>query len=417
MEKKILSGFMSAIVMGSGQILNKKYPKGVVFFITQLLLILNINRIITSLTGLITLGDTTQKMDGFNVIQGDHSIFLLTEGVLTLFLVIIFTVIYISNIFDAIKNSDNTLNSHNRFGSQYLMLLPGGIGIVFFILLPVVITALIAFTNYSAPDHIPPRNLVDWVGFESFKQIFKLKIYQNTIIKLTYWNIIWAVCSTLTTFAMGLLLALITTNPKIKLKALWRGILILPMAVPAFVSLLIFRLMFNGLGPVNSLLVEMGFNKIPFLTSTWHARILVIVINIWISTPFFMLMISGVLSNIDRSMYEASDIDGASKKLQFLAITMPHILYQTIPVIIMQFAFSFNNFGAVYLVTEGRPVNSSLRFAGDTDILVSWLYKLTLNQNQYNIAAVVSIIIFFVISLLSIFTFTKSSSFSNEGGL
>jgi arabinogalactan oligomer/maltooligosaccharide transport system permease protein len=130
-----------------------------------------------------------------------------------------------------------------------------------------------------------------------------------------------------------------------------------------------------------------------------------------------MLLISGVLSNINRSMYEAADIDGAGAWAKFSRLTLPHILYQTIPVIIMQFAFSFNNFGAVYLVTEGRPVNSSLRYAGDTDILVSWLYKLTLEQNQYHIAAVISLIIFLVISMISLYSFVRSSSFRNEGGL
>jgi arabinogalactan oligomer/maltooligosaccharide transport system permease protein len=189
--------------------------------------------------------------------------------------------------------------------------------VVFFVLLPVVITALIAFTNYSAPNHIPPRNLVDWVGLGSFSQVFSYSIYRSTITRLALWNVLWAVMSTVTTFGMGMLLALILSDKRIRFRTFWRGVFILPMAIPAFVSLLVFRLMFNGLGPINSMLIQAGFDKIPFLTETWPARIIVILINIWISTPFFMLLISGVLSNINRSMYEAADIDGAGAWAKF----------------------------------------------------------------------------------------------------
>jgi arabinogalactan oligomer/maltooligosaccharide transport system permease protein len=431
MRRKYISGFMSAIIMGSGQMIHRSWARGLGFFLIQLILVLNVRAVSRGLWGLITLGETAQRMEGFSMIPGDHSIFLLVEGVFILTLLIAFIAIYVMNVRDALTigaEFDRRRNAAEHAGNTrfrdifdrnfgYLMLIPGASGVVFFVLLPVVITALIAFTNYSAPNHIPPRNLVDWVGLGSFSQVFSYSIYRSTITRLALWNVLWAVMSTVTTFGMGMLLALILSDKRIRFRTFWRGVFILPMAIPAFVSLLVFRLMFNGLGPINSMLIQAGFDKIPFLTETWPARIIVILINIWISTPFFMLLISGVLSNINRSMYEAADIDGAGAWAKFSRLTLPHILYQTIPVIIMQFAFSFNNFGAVYLVTEGRPVNSSLRYAGDTDILVSWLYKLTLEQNQYHIAAVISLIIFLVISMISLYSFVRSSSFRNEGGL
>lgn len=416
------SMLMSTLMMGLGQIYNKEFGKGIFLFLIELFAISNLNTVFSKLKGLITLGDKTQKMVGFNIIPGDHSIFMMVEGAIMLLTVLIFLGIYIWNIFDAKKSFLNRKNTkvkgiknilYNIYDKNFIkiMLLPGGLSAIFFVILPIFITVLVAFTNYSSPNHIPPKNLVDWVGFTNFINIFKMNIWSNTFFHLALWTMIWAICSTFLNYTFGLILALLTSRNDIKFKGFWRTIYILPYAIPGFVSLLVFRLMFSGVGPINNLLVSMGFDKIPFFTDGLIAKIMLLSINTWLGAPYFMILISGALTNIDNSMYEAAEIDGASRWQQFKAITLPTLLFQTAPVLILTFAFNFNNFSVIYLLTDGGPINSSYRYAGSTDILITWVYKLTKDQSQYNIASVISILLFIFIASISTWNFIRSKSF------
>lgn len=417
-----LSMFMSALMMGLGQIYNKQFCKGIFLFLIELFAISNLNTIFSKLKGLITLGDKTQKMVGFNIVPGDHSIFMMVEGSIVLLTVLIFLGIYIWNIFDAKNSFLNRKNTkvkgiknilYNIYDKNFIkiMLLPGALSVIFFVILPIFITILVAFTNYSSPNHIPPRNLVDWVGFTNFINIFKMNIWSNTFFHLAVWTMVWAVCSTFLNYGCGLILALLTSRNDIKFKGFWRTIYILPYAIPGFVSLLVFRLMFSGVGPINNLLVNLGFDKIPFFTDRTTAKIMLLLINTWLGAPYFMILISGALTNIDNSMYEAAEIDGASRWQQFRSITLPTLLFQTAPVLILSFAFNFNNFSAIYLLTDGGPINSAYRYAGSTDILITWVYKLTKDQSQYNIASVISILLFIFIASISTWNFIRSKSF------
>lgn len=417
-----LSMFMSALMMGLGQIYNKQFCKEIFLFLIELFAISNLNTIFSKLKGLITLGDKTQKMVGFNIVPGDHSIFMMVEGSIVLLTVLIFLGIYIWNIFDAKNSFLNRKNTkvkgiknilYNIYDKNFIkiMLLPGALSVIFFVILPIFITILVAFTNYSSPNHIPPRNLVDWVGFTNFINIFKMNIWSNTFFHLAVWTMVWAVCSTFLNYGCGLILALLTSRNDIKFKGFWRTIYILPYAIPGFVSLLVFRLMFSGVGPINNLLVNLGFDKIPFFTDGTTAKIMLLLINTWLGAPYFMILISGALTNIDNSMYEAAEIDGASRWQQFRSITLPTLLFQTAPVLILSFAFNFNNFSAIYLLTDGGPINSAYRYAGSTDILITWVYKLTKDQSQYNIASVISILLFIFIASISTWNFIRSKSF------
>ncbi len=418
------SMLMSALMMGLGQAYNKYFLKGFLFFIVELLFVLNIGKIIQRILGLITLGDKPQQMVNFKVVQGDHSIFMMVDGSISLIILIIFIGVYIFNIIDAKqcflqkgkKEKDLKKYLYDIYDQNFikLMLIPGALAVVFFVLLPIFITVLVAFTNYSSPNHIPPRNLVDWVGFKNFINIFELKIWSETFIKLGIWTVIWAVCSTMLNYTCGLILALLTSRSDIKFKKLWRTIYILPYAIPGFVSLLVFRLMFSGVGPINNLISSLGLEKIPFFTDSTMAKVMLLLINTWLGAPYFMVLISGALTNIDGAMYEAAEIDGASRWQQFKEITLPILLLQTSPVLILTFAFNFNNFSAVYLLTGGGPINSEYRYAGSTDILITWVYKLTKEQSQYNIASVISIILFIFIASISSWNFIKSKSFKED---
>ncbi|WP_206679253.1 carbohydrate ABC transporter permease [Endozoicomonas acroporae] len=414
---------LSVFLMGGTQLLNRHYIKGCFYLSVQILLVLFAADLLTALEGFITLGDTAQHRVGFKIIHGDHSIHMLVEGVLAIFLTVAFLAAYLLNIKDAVNITPCTIGLQQQLRAFYdehfalIMLTPAGIAALAFIILPILITVLVSLTNYAAPAHIPPKNLVDWVGFRNFLSLFELKIWSSTLLGVGSWTVIWAVCSTIFTFGFGFVLALALANRDIAGKKVWRVIFMLPYAIPAFVSLLIFRLLLNGIGPVNSIINGFGIESIPFLSDPVLAKVTVIAIGVWAGAPYFMLLIAGALTNIPKELYEASEVDGASRFQQFKEITLPMILHQVAPSLVMTFAFNFNNFGAVYLLTEGGPINPEYRFAGHTDILITWIYKLTLDFQQYNIAAVVSIIIFLFLSLIAIWQFRRMNSFKTDASM
>ena len=411
---------LSVFLMGGTQLLNRHYITGCFYLLVQILLVLFAADLLAALEGFITLGDTAQHRVGFKIIHGDHSIHMLVEGVLAIFLTLAFLFAYRQNIKDAVNITPRTSSFKQQLRAFYdehfalIMLTPAGIAALAFIILPILITVLVSLTNYAAPAHIPPKNLVDWVGFRNFLSLFELKIWSSTLLGVGSWTVIWAVCSTIFTFGFGFVLALALSNRDIVGKKVWRVIFMLPYAIPAFVSLLIFRLLLNGIGPINSVINGFGFESIPFLSDPVLAKVTVITIGVWTGAPYFMLLIAGALTNIPKELYEASEVDGASRFQQFKEITLPMILHQVAPSLVMTFAFNFNNFGAVYLLTEGGPINPEYRFAGHTDILITWIYKLTLDFQQYNIAAVVSIIIFLFLSLIAIWQFRRMNSFKTD---
>ncbi len=413
----------SWIIMGSTQLANKHWITGGVFFAMQCLFILYLPDLATALKGLISLGDVAQTRQGFKVIQGDNSIFMLVEGVIALLFLFLVIIAYVMNVRHAQACEPCRLTVRQQLKAIYdekfafIVLSPAFIASIAFIIMPIAITVLVSFTNYSAPHHIPPKNLVDWVGFKNFLTLFELKIWSSTFIGVATWTVIWAIAATICTCGFGFILALALENRNIKAKKLWRFVFILPYAIPAFVTLLMFRLLLNGIGPVNATLNAWGFESVAFLSDPYLAKLTVIAVSVWVGVPYFMLLISGALTNIPRDLYEASEVDGASKFQQFREITLPMVLHQVAPSLVMTFAHNFNNFGAIFLLTEGGPINPEYRFAGHTDILITWIYKLTLDFQQYQIASVISIVIFLFLSVIAIWQFRRMKSFKDDVGM
>ncbi|OOE60751.1 carbohydrate ABC transporter permease [Salinivibrio kushneri] len=413
----------SYLFMGGTQLTHRHWIKGSILLVLQLIFIFYLPEIVLSLKGLFSLGDVAQIRSGFNVIPGDNSIFMLVEGVITLVYLFLFFCAYVFNVRDAHHCTNCNLTIREQIKAIYddkfafIVLSPAFLASVAFIIMPIVITVLVSFTNYSAPNHIPPKNLVDWVGFKNFLTLFELKIWSGTFSGIALWTIEWAVAATVLTCGFGFILALALDNRSIRGKKVWRVIFILPYAIPAFVTLLIFRLLLNGIGPVNSLLNHWGFGSVAFLSDPVTAKITVVAVSVWVGAPYFMLLISGALTNISQDIYEASEVDGANKFQQFFEITLPMVLHQVAPSLVMTFSLNFNNFGAIFLLTEGGPINPSYRFAGHTDILITWIYKLTLDFQQYQIASVISIIIFLFLSLISIWQFRRMKSFKDDVGM
>ena len=214
-----------------------------------------------------------------------------------------------------------------------------------------------------------------------------------------------------------MILAIVINRKGTRLKSFWRFCFILSIAVPQFVSLLIMRTMLQPSGAVNVLLQNMGLisQPLPFFTDPTWARVTVIVINLWVGVPYTMLQVTGILQNIPAELYEAAKVDGANAVVTFFKITLPYMLFVTTPYLITTFTGNVNNFNVIYLLSGGdpTPVGST---AGKTDLLVTWLYKLTIDQQYYNIGAVIGILTFIVLAIVSLVTYRNTGSYKNEEG-
>ncbi|AYB46324.1 ABC transporter permease subunit [Paenibacillus lautus] len=431
-QHRITAAVLSAICMGLGQLYNRQWIKGVILLIVGVFsLYYFINNLGDAIWGMVTLGEQGSHLEKVNgltqMVAGDHSINLLIEGLITLIMFALFLIGYYANIknaYNAGKLREKGVTPNNfrqtlyyifewKFAQSFLTL--PAIGILFFTVMPIIFMVLLAFTNYSAPNNLPPANLVDWVGFKTFTNLVALKSWSHTFFGVLTWTIIWAVLATVTTYFGGVLVALLIQQKGIRFKGVWRVILIIPYAIPQLISLLVMRNMFNGqFGPINQYLRYFGLEGLPWLTDPVWAKVTVIVVNMWVGIPVSMLLVMSVLTTIPKDLYEAADVDGATGFQKFKIITLPMILFSTAPVLITQFAGNINNFNLIFLLTNGNPVVGDYQYAGATDLLVTWLYKLTLDQQRYSMASAIGIIIFMIIATFSIYNYRRTRSFKEE---
>ncbi|AIC99757.1 MULTISPECIES: maltodextrin ABC transporter permease MdxF [Bacillus] len=424
-KQKRKAGLLS-IIPGLGQIANQQLSKGLLFLaITGLFAFELCVFGIQALTGLMTLGSVPGE---------DHSLFMLIEGTLQLIVTVIFLMFYIFNIHDSRKTAamkaaglevnttakDMICHAGDK-GFPYLFTLPAYIMMVFVIIFPVLVTLFVALTNYDF-YHIPPNRLIDWVGFKNFLNIFFLGSYRETFVNVLGWTVIWTICATTLQIILGIVTALFVNQDFIKGKRIFRMIFLFPWAVPAFITIMSFSNMFNdSIGAVNAQVIPL-FNHLPFVelpaiawkTDPFWTKTALIMIQTWLGFPYIYVMVTGVLQAIPGELYEAAKIDGATFIQRFRHITFPMILFATAPVMITQYTFNFNNFSIIYLFNEGGP-GSVGAGAGSTDILISWIYKLTTGTSpQYSVAAAVTLLISFIVIGISLIAFKKSNAFGNE---
>ncbi|WP_202866428.1 carbohydrate ABC transporter permease [Cohnella sp. AR92] len=378
--------------------------------------------------GLITLGTQPRKMGLSGLTAGDHSIVLMANGIIALFVLLILLFFYIWNIRDAVKarrRLNNTAALHSSLQDlrklwesmyAYIILSPAALLTLFVCLLPIVFGVLIAFTDYSR-SNTPPTKLVHWVGFDNFATVAQVFSWMHTFLGVLLWTFAWAILATITTYFFGFFQAVLLNNSAIRFKRLWRSIYILPWAVPAMISALVFKSMFNGqFGPISQFLLDLGIteDRVYWFTDPSHtylARILALLINLWLGFPYFMALIGGTLTTVSDSYYEAARMDGAGSRQMFWRITFPIVYKATAPLLMLSFVSNFNNFGVIYFLTEGGSANPNYNFAGNTDLLITWLYKLTLDNRLYNMGAVMSIIVFLIVASFSLLNLRKSKSF------
>ena len=423
----------SFFLMGSGSFLRGQRVKGLIYFLAQVLYIAYILFFgIRYLKDIGTLGTVTQNKvfdaeEGIYIYTaGDNSMKILLFSVLTVVITIAFISIYFLNIRSAYlaqrrTQEGKTLLSFREdvrslFDKRYhvtLLTLPILL-IAAFTLLPLVFMVLIAFTNFDK-THQPPGNLFTWVGLENFKNMFGGNVsLGHTLLNLFVWTLIWAIFSTFTNYIFGMILALMINKKGIRFKRFWRTIFILTIAVPQFVSLMLMSQLLADEGAVNVLLRELGLQAVPFLTDGLLAKITVIVVNMWVGIPYTMLITSGILMNIPADMYESAKIDGAGPVKTFFKITFPYMLFVTTPYLITQFVNNINNFNVIYLLTKGGPLTLEYYKAGKTDLLVTWLYKQTVEEQNYNLAGVIGVIVFIITAAFSLMIYNSSASSKKE---
>ena len=366
---------------------------------------------------------------------GDNSSLLLLFGILAVILVIAFVCYYFSTVrssyrvqeyYEAKIHLPTFFESFKSLLDEKfyitLLLLPI-IGICVFTILPVIDMATMAFTNYDG-NHMYPASLFTWVGLANFYNLFagysgSGSNFSYTFFHILGWTLIWAFFATFLNYFLGMLVAMLINKKGIKLKKLWRTLFVLSIAMPQFISLLTWSKFLGSGGFIEMLLKQFGFmdslDTLTIMDNANIARVIIIAINVWIGIPYTILQISGILMNIPADLYESAQIDGAKPSTSYFKITLPYILFVTGPYLITQFVGNINNFNVIYFLTGGRPLDLNYMNAGRTDLLVTWLYKLTTGaSSSYNYAAVIGIMIFLISAVLSLIAYRHTSAVKNE---
>ena len=367
--------------------------------------------------------------------KGDDSLLILLFGVSTILIILIVLALYVKQLRNAFENQEKSEfgfpiegtkdDIHQLLNKNFhvtILALPT-LGIVLFTVLPLVFMILIAFTNYDK-EHLTPGNLFTWVGLDNFKNLFTVSntaaSMGKTFLSLLGWTLLWAVLATVTTYIGGMVLALLINKKGVRLKKIFRGFFVVTIAVPQFVSLLVLSKFFatqNGL--VNQILLNLGWitKNINWLGEKNLARFMVVVINMRVGVPFSLLMTSGILMNIPEELYESAKIDGSGPVRTFFKITLPYMLFVTGPYLITQFIGNINNFNVIFLLTGGGPTSPQLVApAGRTDLLITWLYNVTIGgtYQDYKTGSVIGILVFIVCAVLSLSVYRHTSAVKNE---
>ena len=435
---------LSVLVMGAGYFRRRQIIKGLIVTVFQVVVIYFCFTFAAHyLSRFGTLG-TVEFQSVFNpdtmrneFNDFDHSFQILLYGIVSIIVIAVSLFLYLSNI-----RKVRALEIRAREGKKIptfiedvlaarderfhvtLLALPCA-GITLFTIVPLIVMIAVAFTNYDQ-QHMPPASLFTWVGIDNFKTLFENSIsstfgYSFGIV--LSWTLIWAFSATISNFFLGIALASYINNIKTKFKKVWRTVFVVTIAVPQFVSLLLVRNFFATTGIANTMAREIGLTEflinigwvpdhlsyIPFLTHPTWARVMIILINIWIGVPFMMLIATGVLMNIPKELYESARVDGASPFKQYVYITMPYMLFVMAPNLVTSVVHNINNFNVIFLLTNDvfgtRDQMLANSHARETDLLITWLYRLTQDQYDYKMASVIGIMVFVVCAIFTLIAF------------
>ena len=426
---------ISMLIMGFGNIFYGQFVKGLLWLFAQLSLIYyTVTKGILDIQLLPSLGWKEQgevfneDLGIFEYTQGHNSVTILLWGIIGIVVIITLILVWKSAVesaykaeyihkqgFESATFKEDLASLFDQRIKDLLLALPLT-GVLAFSILPLLFMIAMAFTSYSKEGG--KLTLFDWVAFDNFKRVLNLgNSIGDTFWPVLSWTMVWAVAATVLNFILGILLALLINRKRTRFKSMWRVIFSLTIAVPQFVSLLIINKMLANNGPINLLLQELNWidSPLPFLTNTHWARFTVIIVNLWVGIPYTLLQVTGILQNFPEEYREAARIDGANEAQTFRHITMPYIISIMGPFLITQFTGNVNNFNVIYLLSGGGPIKFGST-AGDTDLLVTWLYKLTVDQQYYNIGAVIGIFTFLVLATVALSLYRITPTARSERG-
>lgn len=301
------------------------------------------------------------------------------------------------------------------------------LGVLFFTIMPLALSILVAFTNYDSQHNLQNEGF-NWIGWGNWNKLFSgtggtlMDLLSGTVV----WTFIWAICATFSCYFLGIIFALMINKEGIKFKKVFRFCFMISIAVPSFISLMAIGILLkNNYGAVANLYQDLTGHALNFAAATGstkadvnRTKALIIVINLWHGVPYTILQTSGILMNIPRDLYESSKIDGAGTVTQFTKITMPYIFFVTGPSLIQTFIGNINNFGVIYFLTGGGPAASTpiSNAPGQTDLLITYIYDLvvTAQFRDYGLASVIGIIVFVICAFISIVMYNRSSAISRE---
>lgn len=428
---------LSFLILGAGNFARKQIIKGLIYLATEIGFIYYM--IAFGVTALSHFGDLGTKEQGtvldpdrgiYVTQQGDNSMLMLLAAAVACFIIVLFVVMWYKSLKSAYtsqltKEQGKHVNSFKDDLADYLdskmhftVLFAPVLSILVFNILPLFYMILIAFTNYDK-DHQPPGNLFDWVGLKNFAVMLNMngKI-GGTFWPVLGWTFVWAIFATFLNYIFGMLLAIIINRKGTRFKPMWRTFFVITIAIPQFVSLLLMRHMLADNGPLNGTLMSLGLIDAPimFLSSKMVARVTIIIVNLWVGMPYTMLVTTGILQNIPSDLYEAARVDGANANTIFWKITLPYMLFVTTPKLITDFVGNINNFNVIFFLSDGGPKTNKYYQAGYTDLLVTWLYRLTSDSKDYCYASVIGIFVFIISATLSLLTYRNTASYKDEEG-
>ena len=436
--------WLSCLIMGFGNFVAGQFIKGMIFLAIEALVIALMvvpiipdmgDRVysgiewIKKLPSLGTMDDQEAIKDNLVVtVYGDRSHLILLYSVIFIAICVFLLVVWQASVrsgYQALRTKksgkkvptfvDDVKALFDENIHKLLMIVPFCL-LMIFTVIPLAYMVSMAFTNYNSQN----ERLFDWVGFDTFAMLFeKGGTISNYFWSVLGWTMIWAFFATFLNFFLGTFLALIINRPTTRIKSFWRTMLSFTIAIPQFVSLLIISKMFDLNGIINGKLMEAGWitENIRFVQDPMNARLFVIIINLWVGIPYTVMQVTGILKNIPADLYEAARIDGANTVQQFMNITLPYMVFVLTPYIITSFTGNINNFGVIFLLTGGGPFDTGAATeAGKTDLLVTWLYRLSVEKREYNLGAVIGIFTFIILAIISLVTYRSSGSYKDEEG-
>jgi arabinogalactan oligomer/maltooligosaccharide transport system permease protein len=250
-----------------------------------------------------------------------------------------------------------------------------------------------------------------FIGAKNFTSVLTEPSLRGPFWSVLIWTFVFAISSVALSYFLGLALAIVLNHPSVRGRKIYRSLLILPYAFPAFLSVLVWQGIFNPqFGFMNTQVL--GGADIQWLTDPWLARLCVIVVNVWMTFPYMFLISTGAIQSLSSDVMEAASIDGAGWFQIFRLIKLPLLLVSTAPLLISSFAMNFNNFNSIYMLTEGGPLKHPTDQAGSTDILISFVYRLAFSgvNKQYGLACAISMMIFVIVATISALSFRRTGS-------